>query len=167
MPIDILNNDTAKLYTHIHPILVLSFYVFRFSAIVADPVSALTSSLIPLSFLQIAYVAICLPPTGGSNAQEKKKPGEKKKPTPGKLESGVNSKVIVSYSLPYDNCTSCTGHHVDLVTNSLPSSLSSSPPSPRLLSSQPPSFSSAHPLRPITHTRSSAAHTFRFSEHCL
>lgn len=98
-PIDILNNDAAKLYTHIHPILVLSVYAYQFGAIVADPVSALTSTLVPLSILQIAYVAICLPPTGSSgNAtlqQEKRKPGEKKKPAPGKVEVGINVKIIV------------------------------------------------------------------------
>lgn len=101
-PIDILNNDTARVYTHIHPVLVLSLYSYKFNSIVADPVAALTSTLLPLSILQIAYVAICLPPTGGSGAAaaqtEKRKPGEKKKAAPGKLESGVNSKIIVSRS---------------------------------------------------------------------
>jgi phosphatidylinositol glycan class F len=97
-PIDILHNDAAKLYTHIHPILVLSAYAYQFSSIVADPVPALTSALVPLSVLQIAYVAICLPPTGSSGLtvqQEKRKPGEKKKPAPGKVEVGVNLKIIV------------------------------------------------------------------------
>lgn len=98
-PIDLLNNDTARLYTHIHPMLVLSLYAYKFRSIVEDPVPALTSTLIPLSILQIVYVAICLPPTGGSGSAaaqlEKRKPGEKKKPAPGKLESGVNGKIIV------------------------------------------------------------------------
>ncbi|KAJ4355525.1 Glycosylphosphatidylinositol (GPI) anchor assembly protein [Didymosphaeria variabile] len=80
-PIDILNSDTARLYTHIHPILVLSIYAFQFPSIVADPVPALIKTLIPLAALQIAYVAICLPPTGGTATPviDKKKPGEKKK----------------------------------------------------------------------------------------
>jgi phosphatidylinositol glycan class F len=98
-PIDILNNDTSKLYTHLHPILVLSLYAYRFQAIVANPVPALTSTLVPLSILQIAYVAICLPPTGSSGSstlqQEKRKPGEKKKSAPGKVEVGINVKIIV------------------------------------------------------------------------
>ncbi|KAF2429781.1 PIG-F-domain-containing protein [Tothia fuscella] len=62
--INVLNTDTAKLYTHIHPILVLSAYYFNFSSIVADPVSSLIKFLIPLNVLQIAYVVICLPATG-------------------------------------------------------------------------------------------------------
>jgi phosphatidylinositol glycan class F len=98
-PIDILRNDSAKLYTHLHPVLVLSLYAYQFRSMVADPVLTLTRSLVPLSILQIAYVAICLPPTGSSGSsalqQERRKPGEKKKPTPGKVEVGINVKIIV------------------------------------------------------------------------
>ena len=102
-PIDILDNDTAKLYTHLHPILVLSLYAFKWRAIVADPVPALWNTLIWLGMLQVAYAALCLPPTtsGGSSsaaiAVDKKKPGEKKKAGPGKLEAGLNQKIIVSF----------------------------------------------------------------------
>ncbi|KAF2490104.1 hypothetical protein BU16DRAFT_471018 [Lophium mytilinum] len=67
-PIDILPTDAARLYTHIHPALVLSLYALRFNAIVADPVPALLQTLIPLSTLQTAYVTICLPPTAGSGS---------------------------------------------------------------------------------------------------
>ena len=98
-PIDILNNDAARLYTHLHPVLVLSLYAYQFRSIVADPVPVLTTTLIPLSILQIAYVAICLPPTGGSGSPtaqaDRRKSGEKKKTAPGKLEGGVNRKIIV------------------------------------------------------------------------
>jgi phosphatidylinositol glycan class F len=108
-PVDLLHNDTAKLYTHVHPVLVLSVYAYQFGAIVADPVPALISALVPLSILQIAYVAICLPPTGSSANltlhQEKRKPGEKKKPAPGKVEVGINMKIIVRI---------CTSHHKQL-----------------------------------------------------
>ena len=102
-PMDILNDDTARLYTHIHPALVISLYAVRFKAIVADPVSALTTTLIPLSILQIAYVAICLPPTGGTASTpattDKRKVGEKKKVEKGRLEREISSKVIVGF--PY------------------------------------------------------------------
>jgi len=98
-PVEILNNDAARFYTHLHPVLVLSLYAYGFQSVVADPVPALTSSLIPLSILQIAYVAICLPPIGGSGSAaaqaDKRKPGEKKKTAPGKLETRVNGKIIV------------------------------------------------------------------------
>jgi hypothetical protein len=94
-PIEPLKNDTARLYTHIHPILVLSVYAFKFPALVADPVPTLLSTLAPLAVLQIAFVAVCLPPTGGTPNMRNKKPGEKKGKAPGKLEQGLNSKIVV------------------------------------------------------------------------
>lgn len=96
-PIELLNTDTAKLYTHVHPILLLSLYALRFNAIVADPVPALFNTLILLGILQIAYVAICLPPTGSEKAAAAAAPkvGVKKKQV-GRLEGGVWGKIIVS-----------------------------------------------------------------------
>jgi phosphatidylinositol glycan class F len=94
-PIEPLKNDAARLYTHIHPILVLSVYALKFPALVADPVPTLLSTLAPLAVLQIAFVAVCLPPTGGTPTMRNKKPGEKKGKAPGKLEQGLNSKIVV------------------------------------------------------------------------
>jgi phosphatidylinositol glycan class F len=94
-PVEPLANDVARLYTHLHPVLVLSLYAFKFRDIVADPVPALLSTLLPLGVLQIAYVAVCLPPTGGTSQLKKQKSGDKKKHTPGKVESGVNGTIVV------------------------------------------------------------------------
>jgi phosphatidylinositol glycan class F len=58
-------------------------------------VPALLSTLAPLAALQIAFVAVCLPPTGGTPTMRRQKPGEKKARLPGKLESGLNSKIVV------------------------------------------------------------------------
>jgi phosphatidylinositol glycan class F len=100
-PIEPLHNDTARIYTHVHPVIVLSLYAYKFPAIVADPVPALLSILAPLAVLQVAYVALCLPPTGGTPTIRKQKPGEKKSRLPGKLETGLNSKIVVcSYIIP-------------------------------------------------------------------
>ncbi|KAI4906501.1 hypothetical protein J4E90_010394 [Alternaria incomplexa] len=96
-PIEPLKNDSARLYTHIHPILVLSVYAFKFPALVADPVPTLLSTLAPLAVLQIAFVAVCLPPTGGTPSLKNKKPGEKKGKAPGKLEQGLNSKIVPAF----------------------------------------------------------------------
>ncbi|KAH7139311.1 GPI biosynthesis protein Pig-F [Dendryphion nanum] len=103
MPVDVLNNEAAKLYTHLHPVLVLSLYAFQWRAIVADPVPAMWNTLLILGVLQVVYSAICLPPTtsGGSAtaaaAAEKKKIGEKKKLGPGKVEAGINQKIIPAF----------------------------------------------------------------------
>lgn len=94
-PIEPLGNDAARLYTHVHPILILSIFALKFGHLVADPVPALLQTLAPLAVLQIAYVAVCLPPTGGTPTIRKSKPGEKKTKVPGKLESGLNSKIVV------------------------------------------------------------------------
>lgn len=101
-PVEPLKNETARLYTHIHPILVLSVYAFKFPALVADPVPTLLTTLAPLAVLQIAFVAVCLPPTGGTPTMRKQKPGEKKGKAPNKLEQGLNSKIVVRVHIrPY------------------------------------------------------------------
>lgn len=131
LPVDILKNDTARLYTHVHPALVLSLYALRFNAIVADPVPALTTTLIPLSLLQIAYVAICLPPTGGTASapltNDKRKVGDKKKAEKGRLERAIGSKVIVSPPLYVAGAIGIsikTGSAACILTHSQPGFLS-------------------------------------------
>jgi phosphatidylinositol glycan class F len=94
-PVEPLKNDAARLYTHIHPVVILSLYAYKFRDIVADPVPALLSILAPLAVLQIAYVAVCLPPTGETPKVKKSKPGEKKKSTVGRLEGGVGAAIVV------------------------------------------------------------------------
>lgn len=108
-PIEPLKNDTARIYTHIHPIIVLSLYAYKFQAIVTDPVPALLSTLVPLAVMQVLFVALCLPPTGGAAQGEKKKAGEKKRVAAGKAESGPGGKIVVrctscSSPLPFDIC---------------------------------------------------------------
>jgi phosphatidylinositol glycan class F len=78
-PISPLKNDVAAIYTYAHPAAILALYAYQFPSIVADPVPALLNILAPLAVLQIAYVAICLPPTGETPKVRKTKPGEKKK----------------------------------------------------------------------------------------
>ena len=65
--VSLLDSDLARIYTHIHPLIILSIYFLSFSLIVADPVSALASLLAPLIALQVLYVVVCLPPTGSHN----------------------------------------------------------------------------------------------------
>jgi phosphatidylinositol glycan class F len=97
-PIEPLKNDVARLYTHVHPVVVLSMYAYKFKDIVADPVPALLGLLAPLAVLQIAYVAVCLPPTGETPKVKKSKPGEKKKQASGVLETGVTAKIVVCWN---------------------------------------------------------------------
>jgi GPI ethanolamine phosphate transferase 2/3 subunit F len=96
-PIEVLHNDTARLYAHLHPALLLVVFFARFNALVVDPVSTLLTSLIPLSVLQLCYVVICLPMAGstGSQAPPKgAKPGQRRKAAP-----GLGSKIVVRATL--------------------------------------------------------------------
>jgi phosphatidylinositol glycan class F len=103
LPIDPLPTDLARLYTHIHPLLLLSLFAWRFDALVADPASVLLSSLLPVAVLQVAYVAVCLPPTSGSSSSAaviRRKVGgggggEKKKGGQTTGVGGVGGSVVV------------------------------------------------------------------------
>lgn len=103
-PIEPLNTDAARIYTHIHPILVLSLYAYKFNDVVANPVPALLGTLLPLAVLQIAYVAVCLPPTSGTGSTpqiKKQKLGEKKKVALGGIEKGINGTIVVRQDIAY------------------------------------------------------------------
>lgn len=98
-PITLNDTDLAKLYTHLHPIIVLSIYLVSFKLVVADPVSALASLLVPLAALQAVYVVVCLPPTGshdipgGKLGSSGSKKGAKGKAKKGDVTLGM--KIIV------------------------------------------------------------------------
>ncbi|KAB8338763.1 hypothetical protein FH972_021708 [Carpinus fangiana] len=87
-PVHSNTDDLARLYTHIHPVLVLAIFYARFSATVADPVSSLLTLLPVLTLLQCIYCAICLPTSSATSAPEpakttpaKRKPGRKTSPS--------------------------------------------------------------------------------------
>jgi len=94
-PIDLLDNDIARIYTHLHPLLLLSLFYFQFNALVANPVQTLLSSLVPLALLQIAYCILCLPPTTGSSSPQAKVAGKKGKSGKGKDELSIVNRLIV------------------------------------------------------------------------
>lgn len=93
VPIEPLNTDLARIYTHIHPVIVLSLYAYKFNDLVADPAPVLLGTLLPLAVLQIAYVAACLPPTSGTSSTPQLK--KQKKAAPSKLEKGINGTIVV------------------------------------------------------------------------
>jgi hypothetical protein len=79
LPVDLLPTDLARIFTHAHPVLLLSAYYLRFPALVTNPTATLLHSLLPLALVQISYAIICLPATGASSKPAKKsKPGVKK-----------------------------------------------------------------------------------------
>lgn len=77
-PISVLPTDIACIYTHIHPVLILTIYYACFPYLVADPVSVLSKALAPLAHLQITYCVVCLPQFSGSSTPPPKPPTTRK-----------------------------------------------------------------------------------------
>src|ERR1700761_8168778 len=95
-PVTTLDSDLARVYTHVHPLVVLSGFLLQFRAIVDNPVSVLSSTLLPLGTLQVLYVVLCLPPVGSSasNRSSGTKPTAGRKSQP--VEAAVYKRITVS-----------------------------------------------------------------------
>ncbi|KAI0833187.1 GPI biosynthesis protein family Pig-F-domain-containing protein [Hypoxylon sp. FL0890] len=80
-PVRIIASAQAQVVRHLHPVLLLSLFLLRFNALVADPVATMSSSLPIVVAIQGAYAITCLPAAGSQTAKPPKKhrPGEKKK----------------------------------------------------------------------------------------
>jgi phosphatidylinositol glycan class F len=105
-PVEFLHTDIGRIFSNIHPALLLSAYYFRLPALVADPVPTLLNSLPLLAVIQIAYVASCLPPIGtgsSSKAIKKGKSGVKKTGTSAAVQLLV-SKPCPMLEESYFNC---------------------------------------------------------------
>ena len=81
LPVQIKASPSAQAARHALPALLAAVYVFRFPAIVADPVPAMAGTLPVVAALQVAYAILCLPAAGSPAAASARKtrPGEKKK----------------------------------------------------------------------------------------
>ncbi|KAI0108299.1 GPI biosynthesis protein family Pig-F-domain-containing protein [Daldinia grandis] len=80
-PVQIIASSQAQVARHLQPVLLVSLFLARFKALVADPVSAMSSSLPVVMAIQVTYAVVCLPPVGSHAAKPVKKArvGEKKK----------------------------------------------------------------------------------------
>ena len=58
LPIELLPTDIARIFTHVHPAILLSAYYLRFPALVTEPVPTLLASVLPLAIIQIAYATL-------------------------------------------------------------------------------------------------------------
>lgn len=74
-PIDILRNDAARLYTHIHPFLVLGLFAASFKSTVADPVTSIARLTIPLAVIQCVYAVLCIPTSDTAMPSQATNPG--------------------------------------------------------------------------------------------
>ncbi|KAJ6000365.1 hypothetical protein N7481_000774 [Penicillium waksmanii] len=82
----------ARIYSFVHPALLLVLAASRFEAVVTNPVQELLNDLPWLALLQLFYVILCVPPAGsletassGDNEEKKKaSPRSPSAPRPGK-----------------------------------------------------------------------------------
>ena len=136
--IPILTTDAARVYRHIHPALILALYYLCFPTLVADPVSTLWLSILPLALLQIVYCLLCLPPSSGRSTSQPtpSKTPKKKRVQFAKPPATLASNIIVIHPqyAPYEHSYACFAnvfgpHHIASHTLSpcLPLSCCSSP----------------------------------------
>ncbi|KAF3058676.1 Glycosylphosphatidylinositol anchor biosynthesis protein 11 [Daldinia childiae] len=114
-PVQIIASSQAQVARHLQPALLISLFFARFGALVADPVSAMSSSLPVVVAIQVTYAVVCLPPVGSHAAKpiKKARPGEKKKVG---LESmGPNIAVVYNTCRPHTVSHSKSALHVVLV----------------------------------------------------
>ncbi|KGM92375.1 mannose-ethanolamine phosphotransferase GPI11 [Paracoccidioides brasiliensis Pb18] len=77
-PTSILASPSSRTYAHIHPLLLLCLFAWRFRALVEDPVSTLLSLLPLLALLQGIYAVVCLPAAAsGCSGRGEGGPGER------------------------------------------------------------------------------------------
>ncbi|KAM5352561.1 hypothetical protein ACJ41O_005283 [Fusarium nematophilum] len=94
--IPLLNTSAALPVSLAHQLLLAGLFVWRFDALVADPVATLQISLPVVAAIQATFAVLCLPVAGSSGAKAVKKPrpGEKKK-----TDGGPNAVVTAVLSL--------------------------------------------------------------------
>jgi phosphatidylinositol glycan class F len=85
----------AKIVAQAHPALLLAAYYIRFPSLVADPVSTLLKSILPLAVIQTTYVLASLPAVG-SGARIVKKA---KLNAPKKTEAPSGNPFVCCYFL--------------------------------------------------------------------
>ncbi|KAI2638869.1 GPI biosynthesis protein Pig-F [Hypomontagnella submonticulosa] len=95
----IMESSQAQVVRHLHPVLLASLFLARFSTLVADPVSTMSSAIPVVVVVQVTYAITCLPAAGSQIAKPAKKlrPGEKKKP--GSEGTGPNIAVTTLVAL--------------------------------------------------------------------
>ncbi|KAK6950956.1 hypothetical protein Daesc_007484 [Daldinia eschscholtzii] len=100
-PVQILASPQAQVVRHLQPALLVSLLLARFRALVADPVSALSSALPLVVAVQVTYAVVCLPAVGSQNARPAKKarPGEKRKAGPESTGPNIAVTTLVALIL--------------------------------------------------------------------
>lgn len=115
-PVNILPSPIARVYSIVHPVLLLALGATRFEALVANPTKELLFTLPWLTLIQLFYVIICLPPAGSTetssptSADSKSSPrspgpsGASRHGKHGKRKQHVNSWTCIWSRLLVQSC---------------------------------------------------------------
>ncbi|KAL2190907.1 hypothetical protein L209DRAFT_675364 [Thermothelomyces heterothallicus CBS 203.75] len=98
-PVQIRQTPLAQTARHALPALLAGLFALRFRALVADPVSTMATTTLPLTAaLQVAYAVWCLPAPGGpaAKAGRKPRPGESSLRKRGAAESSGSSALTTA-----------------------------------------------------------------------
>jgi len=93
-----LNSQFSRIYTHVHPVLVLGLFSASFSTIVANPVSTLHVLAYALAALQAVYCILCVPAARNTTSLSSAQSTATAKPRKAGLRSGgatLSSRIIV------------------------------------------------------------------------
>lgn len=97
-PIEGLDEPLAKIYTHIHPLLILGVFYFQFNSLVEDPLDTLPKTAAAVAALQVLYICLCIPGSNHASLHPKGKTGPKKKAVGGhNSEPGIGFRLVVCF----------------------------------------------------------------------
>lgn len=101
-PVEGLDDGLAKIYTNLHPLVILGVFYFQFNSLVEDVLDTLPKTAIVVAALQVLYISLCIPGSNHASLHPKGKGSYKKKSVGGAAEPGIGFRVVVS-TLPLAN----------------------------------------------------------------
>ncbi|GAB7350348.1 hypothetical protein MBLNU459_g0978t2 [Dothideomycetes sp. NU459] len=94
LPIEAFDDAFARIYTHVHPMLLLGVFYMQFTSLVRDPIEALPRIALAVAGLQTVYICVCLPSSNHSQLPPRAKHGQKKKTATGPGDTGIGAKLV-------------------------------------------------------------------------
>lgn len=94
-PVEPLDDGLAKIYGHLHPLVILGVFYFQFNSLVEEPLETLPKTAIAIAALQVLYICLCIPGSNHASLHPKTKAGQKKKPASSGSEPGIGFRLVV------------------------------------------------------------------------
>lgn len=94
-PVEPLDDDLAKIYGHLHPLVILGVFYFQFNSLVEKPLDTLPKTALVVAALQVLYICLCIPGSNHASLHPKTKGGQKKKTAGSGSEPGIGFRLVV------------------------------------------------------------------------